>query len=131
MDQPTIVPPGMKLSDSAGEPQGMQGHPENYAFVMNVSRLVGATSFTLATGHELRRANTQEIAVIKETLQPYMVFGIMPWEVRLLEGGASERLPEADWRYHVISFQGNNQTLVEIEENVVLPRWNLRSGSLF
>jgi hypothetical protein len=42
---------------------------DSYAFVMNVARLVGGTGFALGAGYELRRANTEESAVIKETLQ--------------------------------------------------------------
>ena len=127
MDRPTIVPHGMKMSLSAEEAFETREPPDNYAFVMNVSRLVGATSFTLATGHELRRANTQEIAVIKETVQPYILLGPMPWEARL-DGGASVQLLEADWRYHVISFRGANQTLIEIEEACTLAPVDLKIG---
>jgi hypothetical protein len=130
VDQSTIVPPGMKFSLSAVEASGTQQPPDNYAFVMNVSRLVGAASFTLAKGHELRRANAEEVAVIKATVKPYMVFDIMPWEVRIVDGGASERLPEAEWRYHVISFRGNNVTLIEIEEACSLAPLELKIGFL-
>jgi hypothetical protein len=35
---------------------------DNYAFVMNVSRLVDATSFSLAPSHPLRRATGDEIS---------------------------------------------------------------------
>lgn len=34
-----------------------------------MARLVGGTGFALGAGYELRRANTEESAVIKETLQ--------------------------------------------------------------
>jgi hypothetical protein len=123
-----LLPPGMRAAISAEERRGAQEPEENYAFVMNVSRLVGATSFTLASGHELRRASSEEIAVIKATVQPYMVFSVMPWEERVGAGGSSEPLPEADWRYHVISFQGNNQTLVEIEEACNLAPLEIKIG---
>jgi hypothetical protein len=128
MDQVTIVPPGMKFSLAAGESSGAQQPPDNYAFVLNVSRLVGATSFTLATGHELRRANSEEITVIRNTVQPYLTFGVMPWEIRMLDGGDSERLPESEWCYHVISFRGNNQVLVQIEETCSLAQLELKIG---
>jgi hypothetical protein len=125
---PMIIPPGLKAAISAEEARGPQGPQDNYAFVVNVSRLVGATSFTLASGHELRRASPEEIAVIKATIQPYMFFSAMPWEVKLLDGGASEPLPEEDWRYHVISFQGNNVNLVEIEEACNLATPEIKIG---
>lgn len=68
MDRPITIPPGAKLalSAEAGAPEGME---DSYAFVMNVARLVGGTGFALGAGYELRRANTEESAVIKETLQ--------------------------------------------------------------
>jgi hypothetical protein len=68
VDRPITIPPGAKLalSAEAGAPEGME---DSDAFVMNVARLVGGTGFALGAGYELRRANTEESAVIKETLQ--------------------------------------------------------------
>jgi len=43
--------------------------PESYAFVMNVWHLSDAASYTLAPGHELRRATADEVAVIKDTVK--------------------------------------------------------------
>jgi hypothetical protein len=116
VDRPITIPPGAKLalSAEAGAPEGME---DSYAFVMNVARLVGGTGFALGAGYELRRANTEESAVIKETLQrghgtakndAVGVAGYSP-------GGSVEPLEEAEWRYHVISFRGSNQGLLEIE----------------
>jgi hypothetical protein len=67
VDRPITIPPGAKLAlpAEAGAPEGME---DSYAFVMNVARPWGA-GFALGAGYELRRANTEESAVIKETLQ--------------------------------------------------------------
>lgn len=51
---------------------------ESYAFVMNVTALSGEDSYRLAEGHELRRANTREVAEIKETLKDLPGF-LSPW----------------------------------------------------
>ena len=92
--------------------------PDSYAFVVNVSRLVGATSFSLASGHELRRANAGEITNIRETIQRmrHSPITTSPWDNRRRDDGNIELLPESEWRYFVISFQGTNDTLVELEE---------------
>lgn len=123
MKQPIVLPPGVTLGMSAEETRRSDGHPDNYAFVLNVSTLVGASRLSLGSDHELRRASAEEIAVIRHTLENVMRRpSIMPWELRLLPNGSVELLDEAEWSYYVISFQGTNQTLVEIEEacNVAL-----------
>jgi hypothetical protein len=116
-------------------PQGNKTEelPDSYAFVMNVNSLVGETSFRLADGHHLRRADTREIAEIKETLQKFAPFTLFidpvipqfwecPWPVPV---GRLEPLPEAQWRYFVIAFRGPNTTLTEIQEALDLARMEL------
>jgi hypothetical protein len=94
--------------------------PENYAFVMNVSHLEGATNYTLAPGHELRRATSDEIAFIKDTLKrwgPSSTLAFTPyslWESRWPVRGRAEALPEAERRYFVIAFRGSNVTIEEL-----------------
>jgi len=44
------------------------GSPENYAFVMNIGELLGDQAQTLAPGHKLRRATSDEQKTIKEAL---------------------------------------------------------------
>jgi hypothetical protein len=103
-------------------------HPENYAFVLNVSKLVEALSFTLAPGHQLRRANRVEITNIKQTLQGVMDLRSprLSWEY---EAASYERLPEAEWRYFVISFpQSYGNTVTELEEVFSLAPLELRIG---
>jgi hypothetical protein len=79
---------------------------ENCTFVLNVSRLVGATSFLLDAGHELRRATDEEVQVIKNLIQQVQpVHFPFPWEIGTVHG-ALGMLQEEDWRYHVIVFRG-------------------------
>jgi len=94
--------------------------PDNYAFVMNVWHLLDRPVHTLAPGHELRRATPEEITTIKETLER-LVGGPVSyqqffWEHRWPHRGSEvEILPEAEWRYFVIGFRGNNQTISELQ----------------
>ena len=117
------------MAISAEGAQAAELPASHYAFVMNVSRLVGANSFTLAPGHELRRASTGEISAIKEVLQNQMhAPGMVPWEQRTVVGGPLESMPEAEWRYFVISFQESNNILLEIEDAFSLAPLELKIG---
>lgn len=42
---------------------------DNFAFVMNVGHLIDAPSYTLAPGHELRRATTDEVRFIRNMME--------------------------------------------------------------
>lgn len=50
--------------------------PESYAFVMNVLELTDGKSYELAPGHVLRRAMSDEISVIKNTIKRFV--GLLP-----------------------------------------------------
>lgn len=96
---------------------------ENFAFVINVLGLVSADAFTLASGHVLRRATIQEVAIIEENLSrlvppiPQLIRN--PWKTRV-ESGQIQPLPAEEWRYFVITFSGTNDTIIELEEAFVL-----------
>jgi hypothetical protein len=89
---------------------------ESIAFVLNVSRLSPDGTLALATGHDLRRANSEEIRAIKEV---FRIFGGeetgIAWECINYSEHKFESLPESQWRYFVIAFTGSNATIVEIE----------------
>lgn len=94
---------------------------DSFAFVLNVTSL-DADSFTLAPGHILRRAQPEEIALIKANVTKFAggshsFFGFVLWEGKLpfSAGTRIEELPESEWRYFVISFTGSNVTLVDIQ----------------
>lgn len=96
---------------------------DNFAFVMNVSRLVGADAFTLVAGHQLRRATAQEIAIIEQNMSglvptlPYLLRN--PWKTKL-ENAKVHVLPPDEWRFFVIAFSGTNEKMVELEQAFVL-----------
>ncbi len=86
---------------------------QSFGFVMNVASL-GAESFTLAPGHVLRRAASDEITFIKSTVEglggssdPYRK---LLWEGQwpVTYGRRVEDLPDSKWRYFVIEFEGSN-----------------------
>jgi hypothetical protein len=107
--------------------------PESYAFVMNVWHLKGTASYALAPGHELRRATSEEIAVIKNFLNnhgpaPKMQY-IHLWECQWPHpGGKIEFLPQEEWRYFVIAFRGSNSMLAGLESAFDLAPLELEVG---
>jgi hypothetical protein len=101
---------------------------DNFAFVMNVSKLLNATSFEVAEGYQLRRAKSDEVRSIKTFILPLITIPINPWETRIKEGGQLEYVREEDWCYHVIAFQGSNETLNELERAFNLAQLELKIG---
>jgi hypothetical protein len=129
LKQPITIPRGATLEVSAEGARIAEMLQTNYAFVVNVSRIVGADSLTLAPGHELRRASAQEASAIREVLQHQMSGpALLPWEHRQAAGGQVEPMPEADWRYFVISYDGTNQTLTALEQAFSVAPMEIKIG---
>jgi hypothetical protein len=126
------IQPGAILTITADAQPAAKEPTEAFAFVMNVSRLEGADRFAVAPGHILRRPTADEVAVIKETLgiEKGGLFGLRysPWEHDQLEDGTLPPLPEAEWRYFVIGFQGTNETILDLEYAFCLSDAELRIG---
>ncbi|MGO9116052.1 MAG: hypothetical protein ACLQPD_00380 [Desulfomonilaceae bacterium] len=86
--------------------------PQNYAFVMNINRLIGATSYNIDQQHELRRATSDEITFIKDEVSrhapspQWLYTGIWEQEWPRPIKGKVNYLSEPDWRYYVIGLQG-------------------------
>jgi hypothetical protein len=101
---------------------------QSYAFVINVRSLHGAGTFQLAEGHELRRANNDEIESIERTMDRLNVFsnyGIL--EARLEQNGLVSR-PTEEWIYHVVAFRGNASILNELRTAFDLSHVELEVG---
>src|SRR5437899_11509179 len=100
---------------------------------MNVNRLTDDTSYALVQNHELRRAEPHEIGVIKGILDRVAVVPTRQW-IRLWDcqwphpGGIVQFLPEAEWRYFVIAFQGSNATVADLETAFDLSPLELEIG---
>jgi hypothetical protein len=107
-----------------------QAVPHGFAFVFNVSKLVGSDSFVLAPGHVLRRATNAEIAIIKNTLRTSDggLLGLrhFQWESRKEEDGRFTPLSEKEWRYFVIGFEGFNDGIIELEQAFTITQCEIR-----
>ena len=118
---------------SQSAPTSLTSRVRNYAFVMNVNRLTDATHYALVQNHELRRAEPDEIAVIKGILDRVAIVPTLqwlrPWERQWPHpGGTVQFLPEAEWRYFVIAFQGSNATVADLETAFDLSPLELEIG---
>lgn len=128
MDKPLAAP----IENSFGLEEASQAQtiPHGFAFVYNVSKLVGSDSFTLAPGHELRRATNAEIAIIKNALRisDGGLLGLrhFQWESRKEEDGQFTPLPEKEWKYFVIGFEGYNDGIVELEQAFSITQCGIR-----
>ncbi len=123
------IPPGDRMTlsaDHTAEPP-----VDNFAFVMNVSGLAQESSYTLAPGHQLRRASAHEIRVVENTMSRMATqtqLMLNPWKQRRTASGQWEPVPEGDRRYFVIAFQGNNQIIEELAAVFSLAPLELKIG---
>jgi hypothetical protein len=87
---------------------------------MNILELGGLENYELAPGHMLRHATHDESETIRNTLAhlggAWNPLQEALWECRWPHpGGMLERLPEEQWRYFVISFEGWNDTISSLQ----------------
>ncbi len=123
--------PGNTVYGRGARPALEVGH--NFSFVLNISRLVDRATFTVAPGHELRRATKEEVAAIKDVLTNYTVQPFFfPWQggEHVKEGDHVSRsyLSEDQWRYFVVAFEGSNSTIDEIEKALCIAPFELKIG---
>jgi hypothetical protein len=95
---------------------------ENFVFVMNISSLE-KEEFTIAPGHVLRRAKSEEIETIrsvmaKNTVGPPPGTSKVYWETELPPpgGGPYNALPPEKFRYFVLTFQGSKAEVSKIQQ---------------
>ena len=128
-DHAQVVPPPGALAIAPGaqlEISAQAVEPSSFAFVVNISALIGADRFTIAPNHILRAATDSEIEIIKTTLaideKGQSLFGLKfsPWEYSFDAHGVSTPLDRDAWRYFVIEFQGSNSTIVDLEKTFCL-----------
>ena len=106
----------------------------SFAFVLNVASLE-VENLTLAPGQVLRRAQADEIDVIKSTIDRFngglhSFVGFTPWEGKLpfTAGKRIETLPESEWRYFIIAIDGGHQSLTDIQQASELAPTELEFG---
>jgi hypothetical protein len=106
--------------------------PQPFAFVLNVSRLVGGGSLEIIPGRTLRRANDEEIEFTKQIITSLFANhsdGRL-WETRGPKSGQSKfvKLPKRQWRYFVIEFSGGNQEIELLEKALSIAPCRLDVG---
>jgi len=92
---------------------------QSFCFILTPLNFEGNDSFEIIPNYFLRRADSQEIKLIKEKLTNYLEpspLGLIRnprYEFDLTNGdsGQPKQLPENLWRYWVISFKGANQEI--------------------
>jgi hypothetical protein len=106
--------------------------PRPFAFVLNVSKLVGCDALEIIPGRILRRANGGEIEFIKKALassfRDYSGGGL--WETRKPKSGKGKfvKLPKGQWRYFVIELGGENQEVEFLEKALSVASSGLEVG---
>jgi Apea-like HEPN len=129
MGGPNVLPPGAKLTITASS----QEEPEYaFGFMVNVSRITGASQLELTPGHILRKGTASEITAIKAILVEHngRLGGryFFPWEMERKSGGLLDEAPEEDWNYFVVAFSGSNQGMHLLEQAFALLDSNLKVG---
>jgi hypothetical protein len=106
--------------------------PQPFAFVLNVSRLVGCDALEIIPGRILRRASEAEIKFIREVIESVFgkYFSGWLWESRRPKSGQGRyvRLPAKQWRYFVIEFSGGNQEVELLEKALSVAPCDLEVG---
>ncbi len=135
MDESLIAPTSPIPTSSLTKVPLPNPRADSFAFIMNISRLVGADRFTLIHGYELRRATPSEIQKIRELLAPtergLLGLRYLPWECQTEKHGAGHRqvrLPEAEWKYFVMASRDINGTNLDLEFAFSLAQLELQEG---
>jgi hypothetical protein len=106
--------------------------PQPFAFVLNVSRLVGGSSLEIIPGRFIRRANDEQIKFIKEVITSLFANHASGglWETHGPKSGQSKfvKLPQRQWRYFVIEFSGGNQEVELLEKALSISSCRLDVG---
>jgi len=110
---------------------------DNFAFVMNIAS-IDENRHELFPDHVLRRANDEEIALIKETAvrlvgSSGLVLPTVIWEQKAPPGGVGvwQELEAHEWRYYVIAFKGSNSGLIDFQIASDLASIELEVGFTF
>jgi hypothetical protein len=117
---------------------------ESFVFILDLVNVEGSLPVEVAPGHFFQKANKDQVAEIRKILlQLVPAMGLERQMVLLSYEGKAvevpgdepgsvrhqlERLPEEDWRYWVISFQGANYEIREISWAASLLEHNLELG---
>ena len=106
-------------NDSPATPAVQDQSPPNssYAFVVNVGHLEEAVNSEIIPQHHLRRATAREIEEIKRNCLGFTGLA-STWPTYRWESDPSvrgSRLPEEQWRYHIITFPSIGTNLQQLQ----------------
>jgi hypothetical protein len=104
---------------------------QGLAFVLNISEIEAGTDVSLADRHQLRKASEEEVAAIKDVLTNHAAetdWGLWQNGEQVVEGDATtyKSLPQEEWRYFVIAFDGSNSTVVEVERALSIAAFEIK-----
>jgi len=112
---------------------------ESFVFILSLIDLEGDLPIEVIPKHFFRKANTEQTSIIKELLvrlHPYP-WHRFPYEYSLREIPKEEpdssqyeyvELPQKDWRYWIISFEGYNSEIQDLEFAAALLKNELELG---
>lgn len=98
---------------------------KSFAFLLNVNDIVGARTRTLITSpkHILRKASKREIDLIREVISsycPHLPFTPEFFYEKESISGKLVKLPESQWKYHVVQFEGDKTHISRLEHAMSL-----------
>lgn len=108
---------------------------EHFCFIADVINFKGKLPLEVIPGHWFRKANTEETQRIKRELDAR---GMMSYRYEQKYVPAEKKnswqsiqLPSEDWRYYVISFNGSNDKIGDIEYSANLLEHDISIGFTF
>jgi len=115
---------------------------KSFVFILNDINVEGELPIEVAPGHFFQKADNEQIKMIKERLPHFMPYipTPLPYEGKIVkipkgkQGSFSlnyEPLDEKYWKYHIITFEGVNKELQDIEYAASLLEHDLELGFSF
>ncbi len=115
---------------------------KSFAFVLNNIEVQGALPVLVAPGHLFEKASTEEISKIKEIFDllkpfPHAMIKFYPYEVDTAETSLKSGtgwsynhvpLPKERWKYWIVSFEGTNAELEQVQSAAHLLKNDLELG---
>lgn len=120
-------------------------HPDlknsGFSHVANLGQLHVEMPYRLADDLQIRRASPNEVKTLQKLLEITRPSTLMapsrnPYETAVHStetapgtvSYSTTQLPEDQWRYHVIAFEGTDETFHDFIESTVLTKWRLVRG---
>lgn len=113
--------------------------PNNFCFIVDGINVEGELPVEIIPGHWFRKATSEEVKRIKEELAMRRI-PLIKYEykaVPVIKEGipkgseTHEPLPSNEWRYYVISFEGSNDKIQDIEHAASLLEHDINIGFTF